>query len=204
MLLEELARIIELSYSKETCCPGLKDGWNVNNKTLGHCAVVSLIVNDFLGGKIMRCMSETGSHYYNLINGEIIDLTVSQFKEIPKYNLSEERSREYLLQNEDTKNRYKLLLEKVKNNFINYGNKDYKLMTSEGIVLSEIPGTIGGHRKLKIYGKLDCYNALKWIEKGYYIDNRLFFENIEIAESLGYRPCAKCMKKEYIKWKNNS
>ena len=201
-LIDELFKMIELSYDRETCYSGLKDKWYYNNKTLGHCAVVSLVINDFLGGKIMRCMCEIGRHYYNLINGKIVDLTVSQFEGIPNYSLGEERNREYLLKSEDTRERYKILLEKVKNNFINFGNKDYKLLTEDGIILSKIPGTIGGNKKLKIYGKLDCYNALSWIEKGYYIDNRVFFENEEIAIQLGYRPCAKCMKKEYIKWKN--
>ena len=201
-LIDELYKMIELSYDRETCYPGLKEKWNNSNKALGHCAIVALIVNDFLGGKIMRCMCETGSHYYNLINGEIVDFTVSQFKEAPDYCLSEERTREYLLQNDDTKKRYKIFLEKVKNNFIYYGNKEYSLLTENGVITSKIPGTIGGNKKLKIYGKLDCYNALNWINKGYYVDNRVFFENIEIAEQLGYRPCAKCLKKEYIKWKN--
>lgn len=201
-LIDELYKMIELSYDRETCYPVLKEKWNNSNKALGHCAIVALIVNDFLGGKIMRCMCETGSHYYNLINSEIVDFTASQFKETPDYCLSEERTREYLLQNDDTKKRYKILLEKVKNNFINYGNKEYSLLTENGVIPSKIPGTVGGNKKLKIYGKLDCYNALNWISKGYYIDNRVFFENAEIAERLGYRPCAKCMKKEYIKWKN--
>ena len=149
----------------------------------------------------MRCMSETGSHYYNLINNEIIDLTSSQFKQIPDYENSEERSRDYLLSNIDTKNRYKILLNNAKNNFIKYGQKEYKLLTLEGITLSKIPGTLGGNKKLKIYGKLDCTSALNYIKKGCYVNNRVFFENEEIAKQSGYRPCGKCMKKEYKKWK---
>lgn len=124
MIIEEVTKIIELSFSKETCYPSLKDKWNEENKTLGQCAVTALVANDFLGGKIMRCMSETGSHYYNLINNEIIDLTSSQFEQLPDYENSEERSRDYLLSNIDTKNRYKILLNNVKNNFIKYGKKN--------------------------------------------------------------------------------
>ena len=66
----------------------------------------------------MRCESESGSHYYNLINDEIIDLTVSQFENLPNYSTGEERTREYLLSSKDTKARYKKLLERVKENFI--------------------------------------------------------------------------------------
>lgn len=201
MIIEEVTKIIELSFSKETCYQALKDKWNEENKSLGHCEITALVVNDFLGGKIMRCMSETGSHYYNLINNEIIDLTVSQFKELPDYENSEERTREYLLSNIDTKNRYKMLLNNVKNNFIKYGEKEYKLLTPEGITISKIPGTLGGHKKLKIYGKLDCPSALNYIKKGHYVNNRVFFKNEEIAIQTGYRPCGKCMKKEYKQWK---
>lgn len=204
MVLEEVIRIIELSYSKETCYPNLRDKWCEENKTLGHCAITALVVNDFVGGKIMRCMSETGSHYYNLINNEIVDLTFSQFKELPDYEHSEERTREYILSNDDTKNRYKILLNNVKDNFIKFGEKEYKLLTNNGIILSKIPGTLGGNKKLKIYGKLDCISALNYIKKGYYVNNRVFFENEEIAKQLGYRPCGKCMKKEYNKWKENN
>ena len=202
MILNEVRDMLEKSWTKETCSLGLKDTWTIDNKALGQCAVTALIVNDFLGGKIMRCMCESGSHYYNLINGEVVDLTDSQFKEIPDYILGEERTREYLLSNIDTKNRYLLLLKNVKENFIKYGKKEYKLMSVNGQYLSKIPGTLGGNKKLKIYGKFDCKSALNWIQKGKYISNRVFFEDEEKAKEAGYRPCGICMKKEYQKWKN--
>lgn len=201
MIIDDVCEIVRMSFSKDTCYPNLKREWNDNNSALGHCAITALVLNDFLGGKIMRCESETGSHYYNLINNKIVDLTACQFNSLPNYKNGEERTREYLLSNEDTKIRYKLLLERVRDNFIKYGKKDYKLLTKKGFVLSKIPGTLGGNKKLKIYGKLDCINALRWIEKGYYVNNRIFFENEEVAKNLGYRPCGFCMKKEYKKWK---
>ena len=67
MKIDELKRIIELSWSMETCVPSLKNNWTIENKSLGQCAVTALIINLYMGGKIMRCMCETGSHYYNLI-----------------------------------------------------------------------------------------------------------------------------------------
>jgi len=203
MKLEELERIIELSWSKDTCVDSLKNYWNVVDNSLGQCAVTSLIVNLYMGGKIMRCISETGSHYYNLINGNVVDLTVSQFKTLPDYDSSVERSVEYLLSNEDTKRRYLLLLQNVKENFLNFGSKEYKLLDEDGkVYLSKIPGTIGGHKKLKIYGKMDCPSALLYIKKGQYVNNRVFFLDEETAIKNNYRPCGKCMKKEYLIWKN--
>ena len=82
-------------------------------------------------------------------------------------------------------------------------SQKYQLISPNGVEYkSNIPGTLGGNKKLKIYGKLDCPSAIRWIRKGYYIENRVFFENEDIAKSAGYRPCAICMKKEYEKWKN--
>lgn len=82
--------------------------------------------------------------------------------------------------------------------------KKFKLIDSNGKeYLSNNPGTLGGNKKLKIYGRLDCPSAIRWLNKGKYISNRVFFENEEVAIAAGYRPCAVCMPNEYKKWKNN-
>lgn len=81
--------------------------------------------------------------------------------------------------------------------------KLYKLIDKNGKqYLSELPGTIGGHSKLKIYGRLDCPSALRYIAKGKYAKYRVFFSNEETAISAGYRPCYYCMREEYNKWKS--
>lgn len=61
---KEIFDIISMSWSKETCYPTLQDKWNKSNPSLGQCAITSLVVNDFCGGKIMRCMVDGISHYY--------------------------------------------------------------------------------------------------------------------------------------------
>jgi len=63
--------------------------------------------------------------------------------------------------------------------------------------------TMGGHRKLKIYGHLNCPNAKKWIDKGHYVAQRVFFKDEAEAIENNYRPCGCCMKKEYKVWKEN-
>lgn len=81
----------------------------------------------------------------------------------------------------------------------------YKLLDENGKeYLSEEPGTIGGHRKLKIYGKLDCSSARRYISKGQYVQYRVFFKDEETAIAAGYRPCGVCMKEEYKKWKEKN
>lgn len=80
--------------------------------------------------------------------------------------------------------------------------KKYKLINSLGqVYLSDVPGTLGGNKKLKIYGRLDCPSAKRWIAKGQYVKNRVFFLDEEVAIAAGYRPCAVCMPEEYKKWK---
>lgn len=78
----------------------------------------------------------------------------------------------------------------------------YKLIGKDGkLYESELPGLLGGHRKLKIYGRLDCPSALRHIEKGHYVKHRVFFIDEETAIAAGYRPCAICMKDAYLRWK---
>ncbi|MDO4616931.1 MAG: Ada metal-binding domain-containing protein [Lachnospiraceae bacterium] len=81
-------------------------------------------------------------------------------------------------------------------------SKQYKLIDSDGkTYYSSAPGLLGGHRKLKIYGRLDCPSALRYIEKGQYVNHRVFFKDEKTAIAAGYRPCAICMPDEYRRWK---
>lgn len=83
-------------------------------------------------------------------------------------------------------------------------NKTYKLIGADGKVYQSLEkGTLGGHKKLKIYGRLDCSSALKWLQKGMYAKNRVFFKDEKTALEAGYRPCAVCMKEAYQAWKKN-
>ena len=112
--LGELENLLKESWTKET---SVDSNWSEDNPALGQCAVTALVVNDYFGGKIMRCMASTGSHYYNELEGITVDLTRSQFgNEEHEYENGEERTREYLLSNENTKSRYELLSNNVKTN----------------------------------------------------------------------------------------
>lgn len=80
--------------------------------------------------------------------------------------------------------------------------KKYRLIDKDGIeYLSDKKGLFGGNKRLKIYGTLNCPSANHYISKGQYIKYRVFFQDEETAISAGYRPCAKCMKKQYSTWK---
>jgi methylphosphotriester-DNA--protein-cysteine methyltransferase len=66
------------------------------------------------------------------------------------------------------------------------------------------PGTFGGHRGSRVYGRLDCRAALRAIARGGYTKQRVFFLNAAHARAAGYRPCAVCLPKEYAKWKRSA
>lgn len=68
---------------------------------------------------------------------------------------------------------------------------------------SATPGTLGGHRRSRIYGRLDCPSALRAIARGGYVANRVFFRNEAIAIAAGYRPCGNCLPERYAVWKAN-
>ena len=66
---------------------------------------------------------------------------------------------------------------------------------------SAVPGTLGGHRRNRISGRLDCPAALRALARGGYVPNRLFFSTSEDVRAAGYRPCAVCLPGAYTAWK---
>ncbi len=66
---------------------------------------------------------------------------------------------------------------------------------------SDHPGTLGGHRRQRIYGRLDCPAALRAIARGGYVGQRVFFADEAAAGAAGYRPCAVCLPEQYHAWK---
>ncbi|WP_143187719.1 Ada metal-binding domain-containing protein [Desulfosporosinus lacus] len=45
------------------------------------------------------------------------------------------------------------------------------------------------------------YISIALHRKKQYVKNRVFFADEKTAIAAGYRPCAKCMTKEYADWK---
>jgi methylphosphotriester-DNA--protein-cysteine methyltransferase len=65
---------------------------------------------------------------------------------------------------------------------------------------SPTPGQFGGHRRGKLYGRLDCPSALRAIARGGYVRHRVFFADQRTAVAAGYRPCAVCLPRHYAAW----
>jgi methylphosphotriester-DNA--protein-cysteine methyltransferase len=67
---------------------------------------------------------------------------------------------------------------------------------------SSTPGRFGGHRRARIYGRLDCPSAFRAISKGGYVAYRVFLADEATAVAAGYRPCAVCLPDAYRAWKS--
>jgi Metal binding domain of Ada len=82
------------------------------------------------------------------------------------------------------------------------GGKKYTLLGADRRPYpGQTPGEFGGHRKNKIYGRLDCPAALRAIAAGGYVASRVFFADEPTAVAAGYRPCATCMPAAHNAWK---
>jgi len=80
--------------------------------------------------------------------------------------------------------------------------RSYTLIGPDGTPhASAQPGTLGGHRRSKVYGRLDCAGALRWIAKGHYVQHRVFFADEATAIAAGFRPCGHCLRERYREWK---
>ena len=82
------------------------------------------------------------------------------------------------------------------------GVKLYRLIGPDGReALSRVPGTLGGYRPSRIYGRLDCPSALRALTRGGpYARHRVFFADAATAVAAGYRPCARCLPEQYAAW----
>ena len=79
--------------------------------------------------------------------------------------------------------------------------KTYTLLGRDGHPHeSSTPGTLGGYRPSRIYGRLDCPSALRAIARGGYVTNRVFFADEEVAIAAGYRACGACLREKYRQW----
>ena len=82
----------------------------------------------------------------------------------------------------------------------------YKLLGADGVpYLWESPGTLGGNKRLKIYGRLDCPTALSTIRRfpGSYEKSRVFFADERTALAAGYRPCGNCLREKYREYRED-
>ena len=105
MNIKNIQKVLLECYSKDLCYPKVQYDRNENNSCFGMCAITSLIINDYFGGNICKIYVDGISHYFNLIENNIVDLTKDQFNCEIDYKDYKIIDREKIL-TDDTKNRY--------------------------------------------------------------------------------------------------
>lgn len=107
--------LLEKSWCAETATRGK---WSSEVPSLNQCKVSALVVQELLGGELLRCdMTNGDSHYWNrLPDGSEVDLTTDQFRHIDGKPLRETvivMDRSYVSSYPDTMRRYAILLQRV-------------------------------------------------------------------------------------------
>ena len=113
MELYKLRQALQQSWGLDT----VFGQWDEEHPSAGQCAVTALIIQDYVGGDLLRCpVNDGSSHYWNrLPNGDELDFTEDQFTEtwFPLREQQSIRDRHYVLSRYDTASRYTLLSHRV-------------------------------------------------------------------------------------------
>lgn len=122
MNIKNIQKVLLECYSKDLCHPKVQCDWNENNRCFGMCAITSLIINDYFGGDICKIYVDGISHYFNLIENNIVDLTKDQFNREIDYKDYKIIDRQKIL-TDDTKNRYITLKARLINKLLRQVDK---------------------------------------------------------------------------------
>jgi hypothetical protein len=82
--LAQIEAAIRASFALDTCSPDDVNEWSEQNRSRGHCAVTTLVLQDFFGGELVcaevKAHGETfGYHWWNRLGAMDLDLTRDQF-----------------------------------------------------------------------------------------------------------------------------
>ena len=120
--LQDIVHALQLAWSTDTAYN--PNDWSESNKARGQCVVSSLVVQDYLGGDMLRYSVDEGdlheTHYVNkLDDGTVIDTTASQYKQPVNLRVKPihldgfESIRDKRLADEGTRRRYEILKNRV-------------------------------------------------------------------------------------------
>jgi hypothetical protein len=108
--IEALLRVLEQSWDDRTSADPT---WSADVPSRGQCAVTALVIQDELGGELVRAVVDGESHYWNrLPDGSEVDATRIQFDRWCPADTSV-RDRGYVLSFPDTEWRYAVLRDRV-------------------------------------------------------------------------------------------
>lgn len=112
MDMKAIQKALSECYTKELCDSKVSEDWTESNKCFEMCAITTLIVQDYFGGKIGKIHMNGVRYYFNILNDQVVDLTDSQFDSEIDYTDYEIINREQILI-EDTKQRYESLKKRL-------------------------------------------------------------------------------------------
>ena len=103
-------------WCEYSCAPRYRGEWSKDNMTLGQCSITSFLVQDIFGGKVYGVpLDEGGYHCYNVVEGQVFDITSEQFGDKKlAYKLENEQFREEHFKSEEKKARYEYIAEELK------------------------------------------------------------------------------------------
>jgi len=186
MKLEVLEQYLKTIYSKDTCYPMCRELWSNDNPTLGHCAIVSLIINDYFNGEIYKIKVDGVGHYFNYIDDKIIDFTSNQFNKKLDYTNKIKKDRDEMLSDNDTLYRYNLLKNKLELLLV---DKDIHKCNLCSDMIEKFPNSktvsIGTNSDIVILGEAPANNG--WRKSGvawYDINHKLLPSGVVLQKLL--------------------
>lgn len=109
--------ILRRAWSADTSAD--PENWTPERPSHGQCAVTALVVQDFLGGRLMKGEVNGVSHYWNKVGGgTAIDLTWDQFPPGSHRDFALSETREYVLSFPATAKRYQVLRARLSLGFV--------------------------------------------------------------------------------------
>lgn len=186
MTIEQIEKTLMSVYSKDMCYPSCRDNWCSDNRKLGHCAVVSLLLNDYFGGEIYKIKVNDVSHYFNVINNEVVDLTADQFDKCIDYSNKVKKGRNEIISDSDTLYRYNLLKIKLELSLV---DQDIHKCNLCGDMIEKFPNSktvsIGKRSDIVILGEAPANNG--WRKSGiawYDINHKLLPSGVILQKLL--------------------
>lgn len=152
MNIENIQELLLDCYSKE-------DNLDESNEI---CAITSLIINDYFGGVILKNNKDGISHYYNLIENEIIDLTPGEFNCDINYENYQIVDRQEIL-TEEIKNRYNILKKKIINKLLKQVDEEVSNCKSCNKLVDKFPNSatvfLGKDNDIVLVGEAPANNG---------------------------------------------
>lgn len=162
MNLENIQNLLLDCYTKDLCYPKIQDNWHEKNKCYGMCAITALIINDYFGGSIGKIYVDGISHYFNVINNKIVDLTSTQFNHDINYKNYELIEREKTV-TEETLERYNILKIRLMEKLLNQIDEEVNSCKSCNNLVEKFPNAptvfLGKSNDIVLVGEAPANNG---------------------------------------------